>query len=83
VHEHLVSLKDLAPQLGSHEFQRRIDQLCDQMQDMSQQLPMASRATEAEAGSFTPAKHLYPCTMQLCGKRPSLCSSRMAMAFLA
>ena len=47
--EHISSLKDLARELGSQEYQRRVDELCSRMEDAVGDLPLSSRATKAGA----------------------------------
>ena len=48
-HAQISSLKDLARELGSQEYQRKVDELCSRMEDAAGDLPLGSRATEAGA----------------------------------
>ena len=47
--EQISSLKDLARELGSQEYQRRVDELCSRMEDAVSDLSLSSRATKAGA----------------------------------
>ena len=49
---HLSSLKDVARELGSQEFQKRIDGLCQQMEMAAQDNQMRSKTTDAGAWCF-------------------------------
>ena len=47
--EQISSLKDLARELGSQEFQRRVDELCSRMEEAVGELSLGSKVTQTGA----------------------------------
>ena len=48
-HAEMLSLKDLARQLGSQEYQKKVDELCSRMEDAVGGLSLSSKTTDAGA----------------------------------